>query len=298
MTATNEMTQDDPTTMTQPAFLRGFEVYDVDQSGTAIAVTDCAEFSSIAQAIGHSGQPIIVTERDQLPFDVSAALAFPIYRDGKVVSIVVLIASSSPDAVGVFEVWEPVGFYDDVKLLKGYYSKLDRFQNVSTFVRFEKGIGLPGQVWHRHRAVIHTDLPHHPGFLRAAGASAGALAVGIGIPVFDDDFVASIVLLSAEKSPMARAFEVWLPDDDAFKLLEGFYANVGSEVALAPGATLRHGEGLAGLAATHGGACVSSDVSVCLAGRSVPAVDGAVHSGLAIPYFDGSTLTSIVVLLF
>jgi len=45
-------------------------------------------------------------------------------------------------------------------------------------VRFEKGSGLPGQVWQDRRGVIHDELATHPGFLRAAGASAENTANG------------------------------------------------------------------------------------------------------------------------
>lgn len=280
------------------AFLRSFELYDVNESGEIVAVTDCAEFKPFVEQVVGSGQPILVLDKGELPFDIAALLLFPIFRGGKVISVVVFAASNSADAIGVFEIWEPVGTYDDVKLTRGYYPKLDRFQNVSAFVRFEKGIGLPGQVWHRHRAVVHHDLPNHPGFLRGAGASAEALTTGIGIPVCDDDFVASIVMISSQRSPLARAFEVWVPDSDGFTLLESAYPNVGCEYSLAPKAKLRTDEGLPGMAAAQQGACVSMNPAVFAARRQVAAGGAKLHSGLAIPYYDGETLTSVAVMLF
>ncbi len=280
------------------AFLRSFEIYDVNETGTPISVTDFAEYRDVAAQVAGTGQPILIIDKELLAFDTAALLVFPVYRGGRVISIVALAASSSPDAIGVFEIWEPVGVYDDVKLSQGYYPKLDRFQNVSSFVRFEKGIGLPGQVWHRQRAVVHDNLPDHPGFLRAAGASAESLITGIGIPVCDDDFVASIVLISAQRSPLARGFEVWIPDSEGFTLLEGSYPSIGPEYSLQPKSKLRADEGLPGLAAKKLGACVTTDPTVFAARRQVAASGAKIHSGMGIPFYDGESLSSVVVLLF
>lgn len=280
------------------AFLRSFELYKVDELGVTIAVTDLAEFKQLAAEVAGHGQPLIVLENGRLPLDVAAVLAFPVYRAGRVVSVVVLAASSSPDAIGVFEIWEPIGTYEDVKLAHGYYPNLDRFQNVSAFVRFEKGTGLPGQVWHRQRSVVHDDLPNHPGFLRAAGASAESLTTGIGIPVCDDDFVAAVVLISSKRTPLARGFEIWIPDPDGYTLVEGSYPSVGPEYSLLPKSKLRRDEGLPGMAAKREGACVSSDPAVFAARRQAAAGGARLHSGIAIPYYDGASLTSVVVMLF
>ena len=280
------------------AFLRSFEIYDADASGALVAITDRADFEAFAREVAATGQPILVADNSRLAVDVAALLAFPVYKSGTETSVVVFVASNDADAVGVFEIWEPTGAYDDAKLTLGYYPKLERFQNVSSFVRFEKGSGLPGQVWHRHRAVVHNDLPNHQGFLRAAGASAESLTTAIGIPVFDDDYVASIVLISSKRSPIARGFEVWIPDADGFSLLEGAYPDVGPEYSLQPKAKLRADEGLPGQAAAHGGACVSMNPAVFAAKRQLAAGSAKIHSGIAIPHYEGAVLTSVIVMLF
>jgi hypothetical protein len=209
-----------------------------------------------------------------------------------------MAASDESSALGVFEVWEPVGIHDEVRLAKGYYASLERFQNVSTFVRFEKGSGLPGTVWDRHRAVVHNDLPNHPGFLRAAGASAEALTTAVGIPIFDDEFVASVVLISSAKSPLARGVEIWAADHDGFVLIEGAYPGLAERFALTAGARLCGDSGLPGLAAARGGAAVTDSPACYAAGRSSESGPMEGHRGLALPCYDGSVLTSVVVLLF
>jgi hypothetical protein len=135
-------------------------------------------------------------------------------------------------------------------------------------------------------------------FLRAAGASAEELTTAVGIPIFDDDFVASVVLISSAKSPLARGIEIWVPQGDAFSLLEGSYPGLGLDFQLAAGTALAAGTGLPGMAAAHGGACISSEAAVYAAGRKLLAEQVAAHRGLALPYYDQDVLTSVVVLLF
>lgn len=279
-------------------FLASFEVYDVDHSGALAEVTDTGELQSIAQTVATRGLPQVVSDSELLPKEVAAVLAFPIYRAGHIVSVLAFAAAADPAALGVFEIWEPHGEFDEVKLTQGYYSQLDRFQNVSSFIRFEKGSGLPGLVWQRRCAVVHNDLPNHPDFLRAAGASAEALTTAVGVPIFDDDFVASVVLISSAKSPLARGIEIWIPDADGFSLLEGAYPSLDFCFHLPAGARLDRDTGLPGLAQQLGGACVSDQAGCYAAGRSLSDEQAFGRRGLALPYYDHAELASVVVMLF
>lgn len=278
--------------------MASFEVYDVDASGSLSEVTDSGVLRAIVRETASSGLPRVVNELDKVPHEIAAVLSFPIYREGRIVSVVAFAAAADKGALGVFEIWEPHGEFEELKLTQGYYSQLDRFQNVSSFIRFEKGSGLPGLVWQRRCAVVHNDLPNHPGFLRAAGASVEELATAIGIPVFDDDFVASVLLISSAKTPLARGVEIWLPDDDGFLLLEGSYPGLDHRFHLFSGARLAVDAGLPGLAKQLGGACVSTDLRRCAAGRTLTDEQATGHRGLAIPYYDEADLASVVVMLF
>ncbi|MGI9473546.1 MAG: GAF domain-containing protein [Rubripirellula sp.] len=218
------------------------------------------------------------------------------------VSVITLSAKQLNDehdnVVGVFEVWEPVGVYEELALKVGFFGKMERFRNVSSFVRFEKGNGLPGQVWQQRAGVIHDDLSNHPGFLRAAGASADLLVTAIGLPVATNAYHASVLLISSCVSPLARGFEVWQPVDDGFSLLGGAYRGLGDGIDLPAETHLPTGQGLPGLAARAGSAVLSEDVETLFAGRGEAARLPEAACGLAIPYFDGETLTSVATLLF
>ncbi len=143
-----------------------------------------------------------------------AYLHIPTFHGDELTSVVSLLGKSPEQAVGVFEVWKPDGVYGDLKLSSGFYGRLDRFENVSSFVRFEPGSGLPGQTRSQLRALLHDQLPNHAGFLRAAGASADDLQTAIGIPLVAADFVASVVVISSRTAPLAKRMEVWSPQSE------------------------------------------------------------------------------------
>lgn len=232
-----------------------------------------------------------------------AVLNIPIYQADQVVSVVRLATrpmlagddgKSAP--TGALEIWKPCGDYADLGLADGFYGKLERFQNVSSFVRFESGRGLPGQVWASGRAVIHDDLANHPGFLRSAGASAESLDMAVGLPVGDSDPVSAVILISSDQTPIVDGLEIWSIEGDEFVLRESRYTD-DAELSLRhqPGQTLPLQSGLAGLVLQHGGATTSTNSAILSVGgdRSV-----SWQSGLAIPIFiDGEPVEVVTMLL-
>jgi hypothetical protein len=229
-------------------------------------------------------------------------MAIPVHYDGSLQSVVVLFAKSPceaiPDPVGVFEVWRPVGSYDEVALQEGYYGKLERFQNVSSFVRFEKGNGLPGVIWELGRALAQDDLANHIGFLRAAGASADLLHSAIGFPIFAEQFLSSAVLIQSNQSPMARAIEVWKIDGKECELTSQAYGDVEHAFRLDPGTRVPLPTGILGLVAKHQRVVLLEDMEALLLNRPADRVMPCPTAGIAIPFFDGTHLSSITVLMF
>ena len=193
------------------------EVYRVDDADSLHSISDTGtSFLSLAAQSAHDQFPCLASS-DSLPNHVAAAIAIPVICGAKCTSVVVLALRPS-ESFGVLEIWKPVGRYAELGLVDGYFGSLERFQNVSSFVRFECGMGLPGQAWESGCSVIHDDLPNHPGFLRAAGASAEALASAVGIPVCGDEFIATVVLINSSDMPIARFMQSWVLDGDSLVL--------------------------------------------------------------------------------
>lgn len=243
----------------------------------------------VVAAIKSGGPELTVEPGDR------ARLALPVYRAGEITSMVLLEAQGSDDATGVMEIWQPVGSYAELKLTTGTYGKLERFQNVSSFIRFEHGSGLPGQVWGLGRAVVQNDLSNHPGFLRAAGASAGALQTAIGIPVVGEQFFATVVLISSSTSPLAKGYEVWCAEGPGFELVDAAYPEMPRALQLKIGHVIGRESGMPGLAAEHGGAIKTVDQALMHAAREETT---GLESALAIPTYRDHELDSVSVLYF
>ena len=207
------------------------------------------------------------------------------------------LADGTPTA-GVFEVWKPVPPHEELALAHGSYGLMERFAGVSRFVRFEKGNGLPGQVWDQNLPVVHDDLSHHPGFLRAAGASADILQTAIGLPIqAGGEFYAAMLMISSTTSPLARGFEVWRADDEGYGLVTSAYHGLGESYCLADQARATEGS-LADLVALRGTAVLTEEPEQLMAGRDVAAASPGPTAALAIPFYDGDVLRSVATLLF
>lgn len=226
---------------------------------------------------------------------IGSAISIPVYRAGQAVSVVVLAIRPQSEGAGVFEIWEPIGPYEELKLRAGYYAHLERFSNVSSFVRFEYGSGLPGQVWSEKRSVIHDNLPDHSGFLRAAGASAGLLQTALAIPICDAELASVAVLISSKATPIAKGYEVWKAEENEFRLCSVAYQGVSEDGRLEMDTTIPTAFGLPGLAREHQGASTTQNDLILRAGRKSAS---EFIGGLAIPFYESEELASVTTLLF
>ncbi|TWU50845.1 hypothetical protein Poly51_41380 [Rubripirellula tenax] len=270
--------------------LRTFQVRD----GRIVDHDDgcCARLASKSIATGMAEVLVGIDGED----DFGGAVSIPIYRGGEIVSTVVMAIAPKSAGVGVFEIWEPVEPYEEVRLRGGYFASLERFSNVSSYVRFEKGNGLPGQVWSLGKGIIHDNLPEHPGFLRAAGASAGLLQTAIGVPVLSENLMSAVVLISSAATPIARGYQVWLADEDGFVLDAAAYQAVVEEDRFAIGTKISAETPLIALARDCGGAVISGADEVTEMSRSGAGAN--LLGGLAIPFYSGEKMQSITALLF
>ncbi|MCO8125423.1 GAF domain-containing protein [Stieleria sp. TO1_6] len=277
-------------------FLGDVFAIDVDHEGVAGSTNHPLVDRAVAETM-HTGLPCI-SQSDDGDQD-AVVMTVPVYRGDHIISLAALVGCPVDGAVGVMEVWQPVGTFDELSLTQGYFGSLERFQNVSSFVRFEKGSGLPGQVWRNLSFTVHDDLPAHPGFLRAAGASAESLQVAVGMPVAGDVFLASALLVSSDAAPVARGYEVWRCADDELLLESRAYQRLDPGLQLEPQTVvpLSHSQhrSLAALALESGGVVTSEDPAIVFAGRSRE--DGLNCKAVAIPFYEAERITNILTLI-
>ncbi|MDB4989309.1 MAG: hypothetical protein JWN04_4487 [Myxococcaceae bacterium] len=226
---------------------------------------------------------------------LDAGLAFPVFRGEQLLGIVSLLCGSREHTGGCIEVWQPNDLRE-LSLVDAYYGRLDSFAEISRLVRFQRGRGLPGVAWERGLPHVMTDLANSNSFIRASAARAAGVHAGLAVPLYrGNDITQLLVLLSAQETPLARAFEVWtVSAEGPLSLSECFYADD----------VCRPGD-LAQPPASAPGQALAQQV----AGLRMPLASGALETaggaasgasfqlGLGIPIFDGQALRAIVILL-
>jgi hypothetical protein len=182
-----------------------------------------AAYRSMRPEVWHDLGTGFVREHSARLSGLSAAVALPWFRGNALIAVVVFLCGDRAETGGCIEVWEP----DEQKLLvhmDGYYGRLSTFEDVSRVMRFPLGQGLPGIVWERGLPHIMQDLAASSSFMRASVARENGVTSGLGVPLFVGGQVEHVVtLLSASSTPLARAFEVWLPDATGHLQLEQSY---------------------------------------------------------------------------
>ncbi|MEM9185914.1 MAG: hypothetical protein AAGB00_05390 [Planctomycetota bacterium] len=258
-----------------------------------------------------SGSPVLRTadrfgHEEFPPLPVGAAVAIPAMCAGRTAAqeecrgVVTLLCEGADDRQGAVEVWRP-NDRSELGLSESWYANLERFGLISGFVKFPRRAGLPGKVWNDRFPRVMGALGESADFVRVAGAKADGISTAIGIPFMRTarEIEAVLLLLSASKSPLARAMEVWAPEPKT-ETLKVVSADYGPYVDLAPLSRrrrVRAGEGLAGRVFQDRSPWVTSD----LLGVEFPLGDKLAEYGfewgVGLPVFVGADLFAVVTLL-
>ena len=228
-----------------------------------------------------------------------AGIAIPIFQMELMVAVLVLLFGDPDEACGAIEVWEPK--VDRLAHSGAYYGSLEpAFGNISRRLTFPRGQGLPGMTWLHGRPTLIDDLRSWDYFVRAVLAREYGVQSGIGIPFYRGGHVTQVVtLLSRERTPIARAFEVWSPDVNGnLRLQQSAYsADLATFAAESRGHTFAPGEGLPGRAYQSGLPVVLGNIQVGPFVRHRAAEQAGLNVGVAIPIHDGKETIAVVVLL-
>lgn len=143
---------------------------------------------------------------------LGSVLAIPYRRRGRIQAVVVFLMNVRRDLCGVAEVWTPDrDGGPQLELHRGYYSGLTHFGAASQQVRFARGEGLPGRVWQTGRPLVAPDVASWDAFVRRSPAEADHIKTGIGIPLFVDGGLESVVtMFGTREVPLARDVSVVL----------------------------------------------------------------------------------------
>jgi hypothetical protein len=200
---------------------------------------------------------------------------------------------------GCIELWEPSPLRE-LTHVGGYYGNLTAFERLSRVMRFQSGSGIPGLTWESGLPMVISDLGSSASFLRAHAAREYGVQSGLSIPLFRAGVVAQVVLLlSVARSPLARAFEVWMPDaNDHLHVSQAFY-----EASLSGFGAANHSvEFVAGAGLV--GKVFESGLPLAMDRKASETFTGHVGSAAAgfklavgFPIHDGRSVRAVVVLL-
>ncbi|UGY16173.1 GAF domain-containing protein [Bradyrhizobium septentrionale] len=205
-----------------------------------------------------SGHPVILTEFANSYFKrtdeareagLTCGVALPVFAGEFLMAVMVLLCGDDRKHVGAIELWhnDPDRSHE-MALVDGYYGTADMFEFNSRHTKFPRGFGLPGRTWKAGMPLIINDLHNAKGFLRWEDASEIGINCGVGIPYTTGDQTWVVTFLSAQATPIARRFEIWVPNEARSALV--FHSGDCSEqsdlAALYAAKTIGRGEGSIG----------------------------------------------------
>jgi hypothetical protein len=258
-----------------------------------------------------SGHPIILKELDGSYFNSAEAskaagltcgVALPVLAGDRLSAVVAFFCGDDEAHVGAIELWhnDPDVSYE-MRLVDGYYGTAGMFEFNSRYTRFPRGFGLPGRAWKSNMPMIVKDLYRSKPFLRWQQAMEVGINRGLGIPYpHASGHTWVMTFLSARDTPLARRFEIWVPnqtrdalifhsgDCDQNTRLEADYAS----------ARIGQSEGTIGEVWRSGTPAVRASMAgdASAAGRSATAA--GLDTMLAVPIFDQQGPKAIVVWYF
>ena len=177
-------------------------------------------------------QPVILHRFDNSYFlrtaaaleaGLTAGIALPIFAGDYLQAVIVFFIADDADNVGGIEIWSntPAESFD-IGLDDGYYGTAETFEWTARHTKFRPGFGLPGMVWQQGMPCIMRDLLSSKRTLRRDSAVRIGISKGLGIPCSYDHKQARVMtFLSALGTPIARRFEIWIPNDDGRALRFG-----------------------------------------------------------------------------
>lgn len=176
------------------------------------------------------GHPIVLTKLKASIFQrtemarqigLTAAIAMPIFIGEYLSAVVLFMCGDNEEHAGAIELWQavPDRMYE-MGLVEGYYGTMEEFAWISRRVKIMKGSGLPGLVWKTKMPVIMKDLGSSAGFLRARKAAHAGITTALALPAWVHEEAGYVMaFLSAKGTPIARRFEVWVPDESRSQLI-------------------------------------------------------------------------------
>lgn len=253
-------------------------------------------------------------ENAALQLGLSNQIAIPVVRNCTCIAVLLFLCDDGKRSQGAFEIWGR-NEREELSLEEAYHANLDRFGRVSKYVKFPRRAGLPGITWEKRHPQIIEGLGTSKNFIRAAGARAEGLSVALSFPIMRTahELDSILLILSSSKTPLARAFEIWVPtsveqatesDPDnpspAQTSLRIQQASYGPYIDLAPACRKLERDqcvGLAGKVYSGGLPWITDDLASIEPDRADLLQQNEMNVGIGIPVYVGESLEAVVVMI-
>jgi hypothetical protein len=156
---------------------------------------------------------------------LTCAIALPIIRHGELTAVLVQFFGDNRYQRGAVEIWNAPAGAAELALTDGYFGRTDQLARASRDTRFACGEGIPGRVWQSGMPLLVAEVSGDDVFLRRDSAEQVLIHRAVGIPCCaSDEGHWVMTFLSVRNSPLARRFEIWVPDATAqnFTLAAGY----------------------------------------------------------------------------
>jgi len=254
-----------------------------------------------------SGHPIILTSFANSHFkradearevSLTCAVALPVFAGEFLMAVMVLLCGDDDKHIGAIELWhnDPEVSHE-LALVEGYYGMAKTFEFNSRHTKFPRGFGLPGRVWKAGTPLIIKDLHESQSFLRREDAGEVGINCGVGIPYKTaGDQIWVVSFLSAQATPIARRFEVWIPNDARTALVfqSGYCSRDTDLGTLYAAALVSRGEGYIGGAWATGKPAIYDDVKYDETASASLARSSGMTQIAVLPVIEDASLIAVV----
>lgn len=151
---------------------------------------------------------------------MTTAMGFPVFCEGRVESVVLILLDSREQVKAAFESWRYDPNLAALKLVGGTYINCEKLRRLSEYLSLPIGQGLAGLAVEQRSPYIGARFSENSQAVRGIALSSEQLLSGIALPLTDSSLSVSDVFLlfNSETTPLFSVLQVWKPISESSEL--------------------------------------------------------------------------------
>lgn len=152
---------------------------------------------------------------------MTTAVGFPVFRNRKVVAVVLFLLEARPDVRAAFESWRIDPQTDHLTLSDGTYINCNRLRRLSRCLHLPVGEGLAGTAAEQRRPYATARFQEDTNVVRSAEFVADHLTAAAALPLMDSGSLIDdvFVVLNSNATPVFSLIQVWEDNGYGLKLV-------------------------------------------------------------------------------